>query len=113
MVLGHLLRGGTPTSFDRLLGLRFGAAAVRALEEGHDGVMVALDPPTVDYVPLAEATSRLKIGAARLRHDPHRPRHGHQLRRRHAAAPTIPASWGRRRRNALGRSSAPSRSLVA
>ena len=34
VVLGHLLRGGTPTSFDRLLGLRFGAAAVRALEEG-------------------------------------------------------------------------------
>ena len=60
-MLGHLLRGGTPTSFDRLLGLRFGAAAVRALEEGHDGVMVALDPPTVLYVPLAEATSRLKV----------------------------------------------------
>ena len=61
VVLGHLLRGGTPTSFDRLLGLRFGAAAVRALEEGEDGVMVALDPPTVLYVPLAEATSRLKV----------------------------------------------------
>jgi len=60
VVLGHLLRGGSPTSFDRLLGLRFGAAAVRALDEGHDGVMVALDPPTVDYVPLAEATSRQK-----------------------------------------------------
>ena len=29
VVLGHLLRGGGPTSFDRLLGLRFGAAAVR------------------------------------------------------------------------------------
>lgn len=60
VVLGHLLRGGTPTSFDRLLGLRFGAAAVRALEEGHQGVMVALNPPTVDYVPLAEATHRMK-----------------------------------------------------
>jgi 6-phosphofructokinase 1 len=58
--LGHLLRGGTPTSFDRLLSLRFGAAAVRALAEGHNGVMVALDPPTVRYVPLAEATHRMK-----------------------------------------------------
>ncbi|BCI87360.1 6-phosphofructokinase [Mycobacterium kansasii] len=58
VVLGHLLRGGSPTSFDRLLGLRFGAAAVRALDEGHSGVMVALNPPTVDYVPLAEATHR-------------------------------------------------------
>lgn len=60
VVLGHLLRGGSPTSFDRLLGLRFGAAAVRALDEGQDGVMVALNPPTVDYVPLAEATRRQK-----------------------------------------------------
>lgn len=60
VVLGHLLRGGSPTSFDRLLGLRFGAAAVRALDEGHDGVMVALNPPAVDYVPLAAATHRQK-----------------------------------------------------
>ncbi len=60
VVLGHLLRGGGPTAFDRLLGLRFGAAAVRALEEGESGVMVALDPPNVNYVPIAEATSRLK-----------------------------------------------------
>jgi len=60
VVLGHLLRGGTPTSFDRLLGLRFGAAAVRALEEGRDGVMVALEPPTVSYVPLADAAARMK-----------------------------------------------------
>jgi phosphofructokinase-like protein len=51
VVLGHLLRGGPPTSLDRLLGLRFGAAAVRALETGHNGVMVALDPPNVT-VPL-------------------------------------------------------------
>ncbi len=58
--LGHLLRGGTPTSFDRLLSLRFGAAAVRALDAGHSGVMVALDPPTVRYVPLELVTSRMK-----------------------------------------------------
>jgi 6-phosphofructokinase 1 len=61
VVLGHLLRGGTPTTFDRLISLRFGAAAVRALAEGKSGVMVALDPPTVRYVPLAEATSRMKV----------------------------------------------------
>lgn len=60
VVLGHLLRGGSPTAADRLLGLRFGAAAVRALDEGHDGVMVALNPPTVTYVPLAEAVYRMK-----------------------------------------------------
>jgi 6-phosphofructokinase 1 len=60
VVLGHLLRGGTPTTFDRLISLRFGAAAVRALAAGKSGVMVALDPPTVRYVPLAKATRRMK-----------------------------------------------------
>jgi 6-phosphofructokinase 1 len=60
VVLGHLLRGGSPTAFDRLIALRFGAAAVRALEEGCNDCMVALDPPTVRYVPLVEATERMK-----------------------------------------------------
>ncbi len=60
VVLGHLLRGGSPTQFDRLLALRFGAAAVRAIEEGQNGIMVALDPPVVNYVSLADATSRMK-----------------------------------------------------
>ncbi|GJM41725.1 MAG: 6-phosphofructokinase [Ardenticatenaceae bacterium] len=61
VVLGHLLRGGKPTAYDRLLSLRFGAAAVRALVEGQSGVMVALDPPTVNYVPLAEVAGRMKL----------------------------------------------------
>ena len=61
VVLGHLIRGGSPISYDRLLGLRFGAAAIRALEQGLDGVMVALDPPVVNYVPLSDVTSRQKL----------------------------------------------------
>jgi ATP-dependent phosphofructokinase / diphosphate-dependent phosphofructokinase len=60
VVLGHLLRGGSPTAADRLIALRFGAAAVRALDEGMSGVMVAIDPPDVLYVPLEEATRRMK-----------------------------------------------------
>ena len=60
VVLGHLQRGGTPTTRDRLLALRFGAAAVRALADGQDGIMVALDPPEVNYVPLEVATARMK-----------------------------------------------------
>jgi ATP-dependent phosphofructokinase / diphosphate-dependent phosphofructokinase len=60
VVLGHLLRGGTPTAEDRLVALRFGAAAVRALEEGQSGIMVSLNPPLVEYVPLEEATRRMK-----------------------------------------------------
>ncbi len=60
VVLGHLPRGGSPTSFDRLAALRFGAAAVRALEQGHQGVMVALALPNVNFVPLAEVAGRMK-----------------------------------------------------
>ncbi|MEM9410387.1 MAG: ATP-dependent 6-phosphofructokinase [Planctomycetota bacterium] len=60
VVLGHLLRGGAPTARDRLLSLRFGAAAIRALDEGQNGVMVALDPPTVRYIPLEVCTQRIK-----------------------------------------------------
>lgn len=60
VVLGHLLRGGSPSSFDRLAALRFGAAAVRALDEGLSGVMVALSHPNVVYVPLAEVAGRMK-----------------------------------------------------
>jgi 6-phosphofructokinase 1 len=60
VVLGHLLRGGPPTAYDRLISLRFGAAAVRALAEGQSGIMVALDPPTVNYVPLEQVAGRMK-----------------------------------------------------
>jgi len=55
LVLGHLQRGGSPTTFDRLLGLRFGAAAVRFIAEGKFGSMVALRPPIVTAVPIEEA----------------------------------------------------------
>ena len=55
LVLGHLQRGGSPTTFDRLLSLRFGAAAVRLIAGGKFGMMVALHPPMIDAVPIAEA----------------------------------------------------------
>lgn len=45
LVLGHLQRGGSPTTFDRLLALRFGAAAVRMAAEGLFDRMVAWTPP--------------------------------------------------------------------
>lgn len=60
LVLGHLQRGGGPNAYDRLLALRFGAAAVRMVQQGRFGTMVALDPPDVLAVPLAEAISRIK-----------------------------------------------------
>ncbi len=60
VVLGHLLRGGSPTTFDRLAALRFGAAAVRTLEAGHSGVMVALSINGLVPVPLEEVAGRMK-----------------------------------------------------
>jgi phosphofructokinase-like protein len=60
LVLGHLQRGGSPTTFDRLLATRFGAAAVRFIEEGLSGVMVANNPPGMVPVPLKMAVERMK-----------------------------------------------------
>ncbi len=64
VVLGHLQRGGSPTAFDRLLGLRFGSAAVRALQEGQINVMVALTPPTVQTIAIGQALEKMKIVTA-------------------------------------------------
>ncbi len=62
LVLGHLQRGGSPTTFDRLLALRFGAAAVRMVENGEFGQMVALSGSRMVPVPLSEAIkSRKKV----------------------------------------------------
>ena len=44
-VLGHVVRGGRPSAFDRLLGSRMGNVAVRALAEGAHRQMVAWQPP--------------------------------------------------------------------
>jgi len=60
LVLGHLQRGGGPNAYDRLLSLRFGAAAVKLIRDGGFGCMVALDPPNVLAVPLGQAISRIK-----------------------------------------------------
>jgi 6-phosphofructokinase 1 len=60
VVLGHLLRGGSPSSFDRIVALRFGAAAVRALARGLSGVMVTLDGERIGTVPLADVAGRTR-----------------------------------------------------
>jgi ATP-dependent phosphofructokinase / diphosphate-dependent phosphofructokinase len=55
LVLGHIQRGGMPTGYDRLLATRFGGAAVRAVEAGKWGHMVALQSPHIVTIPLKEA----------------------------------------------------------
>ena len=58
LTLGHLQRGGSPTTFDRLLSLRFGAAAVRCVAAGEFGTMVSLQPPAIRAVPLKDVVGR-------------------------------------------------------
>lgn len=60
MVLGHMQRGGSPIAYDRNLALRFGAAAVRCIQEGALGTMVALQGQTIRSVPLKEAVGEIK-----------------------------------------------------
>ena len=59
-ILGHVLRGGTPSAFDRMLATRFGIAAVEAVHDGAFGMMVALHANEVVRVPLALAVGTLK-----------------------------------------------------
>jgi ATP-dependent phosphofructokinase / diphosphate-dependent phosphofructokinase len=60
IVLGHLQRGGAPTTFDRLLSLRFGTAAVRLVEAGVFGSMAALRSTEIVAVPIEEAIGQMK-----------------------------------------------------
>jgi 6-phosphofructokinase 1 len=59
-VLGHVLRGGTPTAYDRVLATRFGIAAIDAVEDGAFGTMVALRGENIERVPLDDALRTLK-----------------------------------------------------
>jgi phosphofructokinase-like protein len=59
VVLGHLQRGGNPTTFDRVLATQFGAHAVRLIHHGEFGRMVCYRPPNIESVPISEAVERL------------------------------------------------------
>lgn len=59
-ILGHVQRGGTPTPTDRILGSRFGVAAVDAISRGETNVMTALRNEEVVLVPLEEIAGKVK-----------------------------------------------------
>jgi 6-phosphofructokinase 1 len=61
LVLGHLQRGGSPTNYDRILALRYGAAAVRMAESGQWGQMVSFCPPHMVGTSLEVAIRDRKI----------------------------------------------------
>ncbi len=55
VVLGHLQRGGPPTTFDRVVATQFGAHAVRLIVEQKFGQMVRYNPPNLDSVAIIDA----------------------------------------------------------
>ncbi len=60
VVLGHLQRGGGPTTFDRVLSSQYGAHAMRLIVEKKFGQMVCYDPPNILDVSIAEAVGALR-----------------------------------------------------
>ena len=60
-VLGHLQRGGSPTTFDRALCSIFGATAVELVAAGDFGKMVAFNGPQVDAIKINDAIGKLKV----------------------------------------------------
>ena len=60
VVLGHLQRGGAPTSFDRVLATRFGGKAVELVQKGHFGTMVAFAPPDIIARPIEDVVGKTK-----------------------------------------------------
>jgi 6-phosphofructokinase len=60
VVLGHLQRGGAPTTFDRVLATGYGAHAVRLIVEGRLGEMICYHPPQMESVPILKAVNRIR-----------------------------------------------------
>jgi 6-phosphofructokinase 1 len=69
MVLGHYQRGGSPSSFDRLLAARFGVTAVESLLQGASGRMLGLGCGAIIQPDLEKviAGGRRKIDATLLK----------------------------------------------
>ncbi|MCK4287156.1 MAG: 6-phosphofructokinase, partial [Candidatus Lokiarchaeota archaeon] len=61
VILGHTMRAGTPNSFDRILGLRFGLAAMKLVLERKFGKMVCLKSNKIESVPLSEGVKKKYI----------------------------------------------------
>jgi 6-phosphofructokinase len=61
MIIGHVQRGGSPVSYDRILSQRFGEAAVKAVVDNEYGKMVALKGNKIELVNLKKAVESLKL----------------------------------------------------
>ena len=60
-ILGHLLRGGSPTAYDRVLATRLGVEAVNKAVRGETGVMVTVLGNKLSSVPLSEVAGKNRL----------------------------------------------------
>ncbi|HWR83741.1 MAG TPA: ATP-dependent 6-phosphofructokinase [Candidatus Deferrimicrobium sp.] len=60
-ILGHLVRGGSPTAFDRILATRFGTEAVHMVIRKEFGKMVALKKGEVDSTFIREVAGKQRL----------------------------------------------------
>ena len=66
VILGHILRGGTPTAFDRMLATRYGVGAIDLVHQGKFGQMVALKGTEITSVPIADAVAKTRCVSQEL-----------------------------------------------
>jgi ATP-dependent phosphofructokinase / diphosphate-dependent phosphofructokinase len=59
-ILGHLLRGGSPTAYDRILATRFGSEAMNQVAAGSSGVMICLKGTEVSTVPILDVAGKIR-----------------------------------------------------
>lgn len=60
VVLGHLQRGGSPSTYDRLISLRFGAAAIRCVEQHDYNKLVVLQDNKLTRIPITSIEGKMK-----------------------------------------------------
>ena len=60
-ILGHLQRGGTPSTYDRLISLRFGAAAIRAISENDFNKLIVMQKNCITRIPIADVANKMKL----------------------------------------------------
>jgi 6-phosphofructokinase 1 len=60
VVLSSILRGGSPTAFDRTLGLKFGAKAMELADERQFGMMVSLQSTEINAIPMEDVAGKIR-----------------------------------------------------
>ena len=61
IVLGHLQRGGTPSTYDRLISLRFGAAAIRAIAQQDFNKLIVMQKNCITRIPISDVANKMKL----------------------------------------------------